>query len=701
MRELAQPRAWGERSPGMPVLPGSRATWIGTLRALIEELSAHQDRDLSDQESLPQAGGLNRHQLQRLVRAGLLLREGRTFLPSAAALAWCQGGDAALLVEIFHHNVRFVGEVMDALTAGPRTHEQLLDLARESFDLSWETSAPVRDRTTWLTVTGMVDLFDGRVHLTDAGRDVMARIVVGRPEPDDTDTTAQLTPAVGAVAQLIEQLDEAGLRARADGANLYVPGTSANGGTMDALQVLVEAAMPSITEADFRQFVKDTFPKAQTIATARTAKDTLKALGLIQQTSSKTWSATPAAIAWVESGEPLDLARTVHASIAFFGEMLGVLDEAARCTSGTLVEHSTRYLPNRGKPLIRSAVNTRLNLLEVCGLVTRLSQTAYRTTALGRAFKRSVPCLTSDNCPSRAAPAADDADASHREALGSTLPPDSLGSDIAAELESSALASATHKRLEKAAVAALAYLGMPGEHVGGNEAVDGRVHFGIGADSRVLAVEAKTAASGRVVNQRLFPLAGHRAKIGAEVTLLIGPGFEPSLLKEADEDPAIAVIETGLLAEVVRRQERTPLTPTQLAPLIDPALRAAQRREAIRGHWRDQEIRGELEYALVDILNMEAEDPLEEGGWLDLTSVRRELRTRGYRIAEDEVVETLDFLASRRIGVLDRSDQGYRCIAGVHTAGQRIRALGHQWTAAAEIHHRMRTGDDTGQGSKA
>ncbi|PSJ28907.1 hypothetical protein B7P34_09850 [Streptosporangium nondiastaticum] len=591
--------------------------------------------------------------------------------------------------------MRFVGEVMDALASGPRTHDQLLDLAREYFDLPWETSGPVRDRTTWLTVTGMVDLFDGRVHLTDAGRDALARIVMGRPEPDDTVTTAQLTPAVGAVAQLIEQLDEAGLRARADGANLYIPGTSANGGTMDALQVLVEAAMPSITEADFRQFVKDTFPKAQTTATARTAKDTLKALGLIRQTSSKTWSATPAAIFWVESGEPLDLARTVHASIAFFGEMLGVLDETACPASGMLAERSSRYLPNRDKPLSRSAVNTRLNLLEVCGLVTRLSQTAYRTTALGRAFKHSVPCLTVDDGSSHGASEGHPADA-----LGSTLPQDSLGADIAAELESSALASATPERLEKAAVAALAYLGMPGEHVGGNQAVDGRVRFGVGADSRVLAVETKTAASGQVVDQTLFNLAGHRAQIGAEVTLLIGPGFRPSMLKEADDDPAIAVIETGLLAEVIRRQERTPLTPAQLAPLVDPALRAAQRGDAIRGHWRNQEVRGELEYALVDILNVEAEDPLEEGGWLDLTSVRRELRTLGYRVAGDEVMETLDFLASRRIGVLDRSDQGYRCIAGVHTAGQRIRALGHQWTAAAEIHHRMRAGGDTSQEPK-
>ncbi|MFF9984748.1 hypothetical protein [Streptomyces erythrochromogenes] len=582
-----------------------------------------------------------------------------------------------------------MGEAMDALASGPRTHEQLLNLAGEEFDLRWDTPAPVRDRTTWLAVTGMVELFDRHVHLTDAGRGVLADLALGRPESESTGTAVQLAPAARAVAGLIEQLDEAGHRERADGANLYVPGTSANGGTLDALQVLTEAAIPSISDADFVRFVQDTFPKARTTATARTAKDTLKALGLIQRTSSETWTATPAARAWVESSEPLDLARTVHAAIAFFGELLGELDRAVPLTTGALAERSTHYLPNRGKPLSRSAVSTRLNLLEACRLVTRLSQTTYRTTALGRALKESLPCVPAHDAVSHT-PADSHVEHHSGSPSGSTQQSNSLGADIATELESAARDSANPERLEKAAVVALGYLGMPGKHVGGNGAADGHVRFGVGADSQILAVEAKTSATGRVADQSLFGLAEHRAEIGAHAHLLIGPGFERRMLKEADDDPAIAVIYTDLLAEVVRRQERTPLTLTQLAPLVDPALHAAQRGETMHEYWAAQELRGRLEYALVDILNVEAEDPDEKGGWLDVTAIRRDLRTLGYRVGEGTVVEALEFLASDRIGVLQRSGQRYRCTASVHTAGQRIRALGHQWVAAAELHRRMR-----------
>lgn len=679
----------------MPLLPGARTQWLTTLRELIKELSVLQDPSSSD-APLQQPGGLNRHQMQRLVRAGLLLREGSAFLPTPLALAWYGSGDAALLVEILHSNVRFVGEVMDALVAGPRTHEQLVDLARSEFYLPWDTPGPVRDRTSWLVVTGMVDLFDGHVHLTNTGHNVLARLVLGRPQPPGAGTTEEITPAVGPVADLIGQLDDAGLRARADGANLYVPGTSANGGRLAALQVLIEAAIPSIKDSDFVRIVQGVSPNARSVATARTAKDTLKSLGLIQRTSSETWIATPAALAWVESGEPLDLARTVHASIAFFGEVLGELDEALRPTSGTLVERSRHYLPNREKPLSRSAVNMRLGLLEACGLVTRLSQTTYRTTPLGRAFKDSVPCLSGDGDAAHNSHEAG-TDANRVASPDHIAQPISPGAAaIAAELEGSARDSANPKRLEKAAISALGYLGMPGEHIGGNGTADGRVRFGVGADARTLAVEAKTSATGRVADQSLFGLPEHRAQIGAHVTLLIGPGFERRMLKEADDDPAIAVIDTTTLAEVVRRQEQTPLTLAELTPLIDPALHADQRQDALRGPWEAQKTRSRLEYTLVDILNMEAEDPLEEGGWLDLTSIRRELRTRGYRIGEGEVVETLNFLTSTRIGVLQSSELGYRSTASVHTAGQRLRALGRQWAAAVD--HQVRSIDDASQG---
>ncbi|MFG2825635.1 hypothetical protein ACGFX4_40175 [Kitasatospora sp. NPDC048365] len=683
----------------MPVLSGVRSTWIPALRELIAGLSGEQHPSGSGSAGLSPdgiPGGLTRHQLQRFVRAGLLSRDGSLFRPTPAALAWQRTNDHALLVELLHNNVRFVGELMESVAAGHQTLEQLLRVARDEFDLTWDTTGPVHNRTTWLVVTGMVDRFGGQFHLTDAGRQFLATLVLGRPEREDPASVVELPPAVGVIADLIDSLDEAALRNRVDGASLYVPGATANGGMLDALRMLTEAAIPSITDTGFAQLVQESFPKAQTASTGRTAKDSLKALGLLERTSSTTWSATAAGRVWVESGEPLDLARIVHSSVGFFGELLGELDTAGQSTSGALAELSRLYLPNREKPLTRTAITVRLNLLEACGLVTRPSHTLYRTTPMGRAFGRALPCQSADDMPPRLEP---DVGTAHRPGGSSVDVPQpgawlpvSAGETIAAEVVSAARDSADYKRLERAVVAALGYLGMPGRHVGGRGAADGTVRHGIGTDSQVLAIEAKTSATGPVAEQSLFRLPRHREDLGAAVTLLVGPGFQGTMLKEADDDTAIAVIETDLLAEVVRRQDRTPLTPAQLSGLVDPALPAARRRSALSIHWNAQEERSALEYALVEILNAEAEDPLEEGGWLDLTSLRRALRSRNHRTDEASVVEALGFLASTRIGVVQHSLRGYRSTAGLLTAGQRLQALGQQWTTAANSHHRSSEG---------
>ncbi|MFJ7767876.1 hypothetical protein ACIQ1J_05525 [Streptomyces sp. NPDC097107] len=120
----------------------------------------------------------------------------------------------------------------------------------------------MHNRTAWFSVTGMADLFDRRLHLTDSGRDVLARLALGTPEYADTRVTTRLTAATGAVADLIASLNGAELRARADGANLYIPGTSANGGSLEALHMLTEAAIPSIRDTDFFRLVQANFPKA-------------------------------------------------------------------------------------------------------------------------------------------------------------------------------------------------------------------------------------------------------------------------------------------------------------------------------------------------------------------------------------------------------------------------------------------------------
>ncbi|MFI6850546.1 hypothetical protein OG535_03035 [Kitasatospora sp. NBC_00085] len=104
----------------------------------------------------------------------------------------------------------------------------------------------------------------------------------------------------------------------------------------------------------------------------------------------------------------------------------------------------------------------------------------------------------------------------------------------------------------------------------------------------------------------------------------------------------------------------------------------------MRKTWDAQRRRTRLERTRLDILIAEAEDPFQEGGWLDIAALRRELRGRDRRVGAEEVAEALVFLASPRVGVIEAPAHGYRAPASVDAALQRVQVLAGQW--AAESH---------------
>jgi hypothetical protein len=661
----------------MPKLPGAASQWGDTLRRLIARLTQNPEVGAEDVAlALGDDRADRRLILSGLARAGVLERGGSHFVPTEATAQWCEDGDPALLMGALHTHVRYVGEMMGALAGRSATHQELLELARNRFGLRWDSPGPVRERTNWLRALGLGDLFDGRMHLTPEGQRVHALLVHGAPQLEE-DGPSELPVPPLAIAALLERLDQQTLRGRSYAAALYVPGGQDDDGRLEALRILTEAAMPSLTDGAYTQLVLDTFVGTKSTSSAKTARDTAKALGLIRRISSTAWTATEAGAGWVATDHPVDLARVVHAHVFYFGEILHDLDTLLSPTAARLADRAIAYGAPSGRALSASAVKARLDLLLACGLVTKTSHSAYGTTALGRSFRDTMPCLRTQDTLDHA-----ESDPVH-EPASQAMP--ALAEALAAELETAAHDSASPERLEGAAIEALTYLGMPGKRIGGSSNPDGQVRAGIGVHSRVLAVETKSSATGRVTEQPLFGLPDHRAKIGADITLLIGPGFDRRLQEAADDDPAIAVILTDTLAEAVRAQALTPLTPAHLQPLIDPSLHAGQRVEHLREAWNVQLRRVEVERTLVDILINEAEDPLQEGGWLDVPALRRELRSRGKRATPDEVTDALAFLASPRIAVVERSNHGYRAIASADTAFQRMQGLGQQWASQPHV----------------
>ncbi|MDN2495277.1 hypothetical protein FHY52_00870 [Nocardia nova] len=617
-------------------------------------------------------------------------------------LDWLTTGDSEYLAKVFHYNIRFIGEILhEVRETGSPTHIELMDIALGRYRLNWKSDTQLRTRTSWLRTLGALDFFDGRLHLTESGHRVLSMLELGSPVHSEDSSLLSIRDPSPSVARLLQDLDDGTLAARTR--SFYLPKESAEKGKLDALSDFSELAIERTRIDNIIEYCISEHRISRD--SAQSVFNTLRTIGLVSRISSDSCIATPAARAWLEGRNPLDIARMVHAKIWYFGEILQDLDNPdIGSHPAVLAVQSGRYHAE-GRGIDRTAVNSRMTLLVACGLVEKLTKTDYRVTTVGRLFRSTLRCeepiFDSLAEPSPAGrsrrtrrPGKTDSQRQFRHeksieekssvAEDRRAEPEIFTAEtLAAELESASIDSANHERLEHATVAAFNYLGMPSKHMGGRGNADGIVRTGIGVNAQTFTLETKSASKASVSEEsaNLLGLPEHREKVSASLTLLIGPGFDRRVLKATDQDPYIAVILVSSLAEAIRRQSVTPATVEQLKPLVDPTLTCTQRDAALSKLWLEESHRSALERMLVQILEEEALNPFQEDGWLDVTSIRRELRRFNFSASEEEVLSGLNFLASARISVVEESDHGYRCAMPKDAIFRRIHTIGRQWHA--------------------
>ncbi|WP_146044431.1 hypothetical protein [Amycolatopsis sp. BJA-103] len=525
----------------------------------------------------------------------------------------------------------------------------------------------------------MVDVFEGEVHLTDEGRLLLATLNLDAPDHGSPGDVTELAPVAGSVADLLTGMDEESLKSRKRGSLIYIPGSQRDRGRLEAIRLLVEAAAPGIPIGDLSQFCCEKFGLNE--SSARSVVDTLKNIGLVGRTSSDGLAATAAAVQWLTTDLSDDLARIIHSSLFYFGEILWDLDVKEQDgTAKALAVRGSGYM-SESASLSKNGVVGRLQLLLALGLVSKYSQSVWELTPRGRMFRESVRCL---KWPvALGAPA-----------IGSEVvePPQSMrdSHEVAKELVAAGLDSVNSRRMEQAVVAAFAYLGLPSRHLGGSGLPDGEVRTLAGKLGQLLAIEAKSSKAGLVQEEfsGLLGLADQRSKINASVTVYVGPGFERRVQEAADADPRVALVSSRLLADLVVRQDSDTLSPVQLAPLLDPELPAEERERYFEELWKAQDRAAVIELTAAEILCAEAEEDWEEEGWMSVKLIRREMRSRKLVTSDIEIERALTFLSSPRIAAIEltqppRQDStigsSYRAVMTLDTIKRRIAAPARQW----------------------
>lgn len=654
---------WLSRAGAIPSMPGGGDQHIETLRDLLTQVRDHPH--LADEIAWPTDRTTTvRDAIYRLGPCGLVRRVDRkTVQLTDEALRWLETGDDEYLIATFHANIRFVGELLQILKGGELGHDELREKANEQFGLEWSSLDQLRRRTTWLRCTELVELrFDHKLVVTEKGQNFLKSLELANPanlphsQRSASDSPVNVSEASDASQAILDSLDEDSLRARKTTIG-YIP-KGVNGDAIASLQALVSCAIPSVTRKNLYSFCQEEFGSKESSTAATVTM--LRGTGLIEQIGLDTFAATEHARSWISSGDNLELARVIHANILFFGEILESLTDSDRAPGLAAYASQAYGMPREDV----SGIRTRLQILRGCGLIEEISYARFRLTALGEAFKESIPLLAPDM---------------GRSAEAVTLPeeirPTAVGEVLAVEILAASQDSNNPARFENAIAEAFKYLGLDARRDGspGNTDVIIAIPFGQ-AQAKQVIVDAKSSGSGVVREQQVNfdTLREHKKKHGADRVAVVAPSFAEDRIRRRAEEHGVTLIDAEFLAEVLRRQVDSPLSPSELVVIFD-----SKQQGELKTSWSRAAREASLVTHVMNLLIRESsEADTFLGGGLSVEHIYLILRGEMESKPDPRDIEkVLNLLASPLIRAVAQQGKNYFALESADVTGLRLEAL--------------------------
>ena len=170
-------------------MPGGYSGYLNSLRRVCDAISrlqpSHTDLAQWMQEQFDLTHKSARSRESFLRKAGITQSVGGRVQITAEADRWYTAGNDGVLIALLHSRVQFIGEMLAQLLDTPKSPGELQKLA-ESYGLFWENRAQIRLRRGWLESARLIEPDDqGRLRLTDSGRDLASRLELHLPTKAD------------------------------------------------------------------------------------------------------------------------------------------------------------------------------------------------------------------------------------------------------------------------------------------------------------------------------------------------------------------------------------------------------------------------------------------------------------------------------------------------------------------------------------
>ncbi|MFG1820723.1 restriction endonuclease [Kribbella sp. NPDC049174] len=657
-REVGEQKAlWRGQASSIPGLLGGKAVWLPLVLELVKQVGEGRAFDLDMRPELSfDAGGVQPRSVGASPKAEpATWREYNGFL-RALRLVENNGGELRLaaagselrsdptperLAVILADRIRLFAEVLAVIAEEPLTIDDVDERIRSRYKLSWRTNGGTRSRTDWQEVLGLIEpAGNRRWQIAPAGRSLLAGRMIVTPEAfDGEDERAVNIP--NPPAEIAALLDELSTSTRPHEArstyNIWVPSPPSNPNKVENLRTIINAASERIERAELFSFVVQTFGLKP--SSVESMLPFMRASGILIEVGRGVFEATPAARAWVESGDDLNFIRILHANMRFVGEMIRAVERDV--TRNEMYAEAALFGLNTEKSrwIASFLLNTEL--------IEESRYGSLRATALGTALVTELPLA---EAPPTFAKVSDHVGVARR-----TTEVPSVGlSDELTRLSREPLArgQASGRAFENAVRDVFLAMGFEARLISGSGDTDVLITWCDVDGTRTTAIiEAKARSSGHVTHADVSDVAieTHKHRHHASLVAIVGPSFSGDTIKNMASQKEWVLLDAERLGTLSESSIALGLRPYEVGRLFLAPNGLSQLDDLIAARERELNI---VSFVLAKL----AEEMRETGEALSARDIYRDGRKTELAPSVEEIVVAIETMSQLQIDALRMVD---------------------------------------------
>ena len=635
-----QKSEWKRKGWSIPELRGSKTEWYKIVCELIKKIAENGAVDMNSTPDLNATNSIYpwRNYAPFLKGVGLASNKSGLLTLTDVGKKFCEAPTKRDIANLLHDKYRIFGEILAILQDEPKTIEDIDEILCREYSLDWANLSNTRRRMDWLEVLELIEAVGNRKWgvSIEGKKAILDWPLVSSDVIDNIDVNSdniQISTAPTEIEELLKKLVEnPSLHKKRNTYNIWIPSPN----RIENLRTIVQYASEKVSRSDLFEFIVNEFQLKT--SSVESMMPFLRADGLIEEVGKGIYLATPAAKAWCESGNDLDLIRIIHSHKRFVGEM--ILKAKEDITRNEIYAEGSRYGMNTEKS------RWIMGLLIEAGILEETQYLHVKATGLGNAFAASLPMMDVDMLAESKAPETNSnleishIDNDENKQLFEAL--SNSARDPMAEGKASGVA------FEENIATIFRLMGFDAIRIGGAGNTDVVVKWKDNAGKTIIAiVDGKAKSSGLVTHTDVSDVAieTHKEKNGADYVAIVGPGFGGDTIKNFARKKGFSLVTDKELVDITMSAKELGLSLDEIALLFKVPNGIPALEELINNKRRHLEI-----ISLVIKTFKQKQEAMNSLSARDLY-----ILSLGTEISPslEELIDVFELLATEEVGVLN------------------------------------------------